>query len=473
MVPVDRPREARYFFIVHQTMNTSTASATPASTRKIQEPCIRGRYTLAVSGALKSGARWWEQKPRGGAMITRARRLAVLAALALAACATRPPAPPGAQACPEARPCPVCPVCPGVPEKPKVPTLAPVSFAELPGWAEDDLAQAWPAFRASCRTLRFREPWRDACARAEALDEPDRDAIRAYFEAGFVPYRIANGDGNMEGLITGYYEPVLRGSRERGAPFLHPLYAPPDDLLIVDLAAVAPETRNLRLRGRLDGRRVVPYWTRAEIEDGRAPVGGKEIAYVDDAIEAFFLQIQGSGRIRLTDGEELRIGYADQNGQPYQSIGRYLVEKGEIELGAASMQGIQAWARANPARVADLLNQNPSYVFFRELDPSPLGPIGAQGIPLTAERSIAIDPRFIPLGAPVYLATTRPNSSVPLERLMVAQDTGGAIRGAVRADFFWGSGTDAGLLAGRMRQPGRMWVLLPVGYPVPAEENRR
>lgn len=404
-------------------------------------------------------------------MITRAHWLALLAALMLAACATQPP--PVAQACPEAKPCPVCPVCPGVPEKPKVPTLAPVSFADLPGWRDDDLSQAWPAFRASCRALRFRAPWRDACARAEALENPDAGAVRAYFEENFVPHRVANGDGNAQGLVTGYYEPVLRGSRERRAPFVHPLYAPPDDLLIIDLASVAPDTRNMRLRGRLDGRRVVPYWSRAEIEDGKAPVDGKQLVYVDDAIEAFFMQIQGSGRVRLANGEELRIGYADQNGHPYQSIGRWLVDKGELALGAASMQGIQAWARANPARVAELLNQNPSYVFFRELEPSPAGPIGAQGVPLTAERSIAIDPRFIPLGAPVHLATTHPNSSVPLERLMIAQDTGGAIRGAVRADFFWGTGPDAGLLAGRMRQQGRMWVLLPVGYPLQGEENRR
>jgi len=407
-----------------------------------------------------------------------ARRLAgvaaaALAALILAGCATKPPASPVGQACPETKPCPACPVCPGVPEKPKVSTLAPVAFADLPGWGDDDLIAAWPAFRASCRALRFRDAWREACARAEALDGLDGAAIRAYFEANFVPYRVANGDGATQGLVTGYYEPVLRGDRERRAPFVHPLFAPPDDLLIIDLAAVAPDTRNMRLRGRLDGRRVVPYWSRAEIEDGKAPVGGKELVYVDDAIEAFFMQIQGSGRVRLANGEELRIGYADQNGHPYQSIGRWLVDRGELALGQASMQGIQAWARANPARVVELLSRNPSYVFFRELPPSPGGPPGAQGVPLTAERSIANDPRFIPLGAPVYLATTHPNSSVPLERLMVAQDTGGAIRGAVRADFYWGTGPDAGLLAGRMRQQGRMWVLLPLGYPVPAQENAR
>lgn len=393
------------------------------------------------------------------------RWLAALAVLVLAGCAGTPP--PVATACPAAEPCPACPVCPAPPERPQIPALAPVSFAALPGWTDDDAAQALPAFRTSCRSLRERDPWREVCRLADALGRADARSAREFFERHFVPYRVANPDGGETGLVTGYYEPVLRGSRERRPPFVHPLYAPPDDLLVIDLAAVAPETKHLRLRGRIDGRRVVPYWSRAEIENGAAPVKGKEIVFVDDAIEAFFLQIQGSGRVRLAGGEELRVGYADQNGHPYQSIGRYLVEQGELKLAQASMQGIQAWARANPARLPELLNRNPSYVFFRELAPSPDGPIGAQGLPLSAGRSIAIDPRFIPLGAPVYLATTHPDSSVPLERLTVAQDTGGAIRGAVRADFFWGTGQDAGRLAGRMRQQGRMWVLLPAGYVPP------
>jgi len=418
-------------------MNAAIASTTAISTRMIQNPSIRRILTCARAAAA-----------------------AVIVCGLFAACATKPPPPTAAIACPGG----ATPVCPGV-EPPKVPALAPASFADLPGWRDDDLAGAWSAFQTSCRALRFREHWRAACEFAEPLEAPDAEAIRAYFEASFVPYRVANPDGTVEGMVTGYYEPRLRGSRERREPYVHPLYAPPDDLLVIDLTAVAPETKHLRLRGRLDGRRVVPYYSRAEIENGAAAVAGKEIVYIDDAIEAFFLQIQGSGRVQLESGEELRVGYADQNGHPYQSIGRYLVATGELQLGEASMQGIQAWARANPARVVELLNQNPSYVFFRELPPLDTGPIGALGVPLTAERSIAIDPRFVPLGAPVYLATTQPNSSVPLERLMVAQDTGGAIRGPVRADFFWGTGPDAGLLAGRMRQPGRMWVLLPKGMP--------
>jgi membrane-bound lytic murein transglycosylase A len=406
-----------------------------------------------------------------------------MATLALAACGTAKKKDASVQgdACPTVSSCPVCPVCPVVePVKPDAPPLTLARYADLPGWEADDLTAAWDAFLRSCRALRYRDSWVAACGKAAEIASPTSDAIRGYFESNFTPYKVTNPDGTTEGRVTGYYEPLLSGSRERRAPYLYPLYAPPDDLLIIDLASVAPDTKHLRLRGRVEGRRVVPYYSRAEIDGGKAPVGGKEIVWVDDPIEAFFLQIQGSGRVRLPSGETLRIGYADQNGHPYASIGRYLVEQGELTVDEASMQGIQAWARAHPARVADLLNQNPSYVFFRELPPNDagqggggaagyVGPIGALGVPLTAERSIAVDRRYVPLGAPVYLATTRPNSDQPLERLMIAQDTGGAIRGPVRADFFWGTGREAGRLAGRMRQTGSMWVLLPNGYPVPGQ----
>jgi len=411
-------------------------------------------------------------------MIRDLRRLLAAATAVLAACSSAPTKEPAPRpvACPAVTSCPVCPVCPV--EPPGAPPLTRARYADLPDWEGADLAGAWDAFQRSCRALRFRDSWVAVCAKAAEIPAPTNEAIRAYFEANFTPYRVTNPDGATTGRITGYYEPLLSGSRGRGAPYLYPLYAPPDDLLIVDLASVAPDTKHLRLRGRVEGRRVVPYYTRAEIDNGMAPVAGKEIVWVDDPIEAFFLQIQGSGRVRLPSGETIRIGYADQNGHPYASIGRYLVEQGELALEEASMQGIQAWARANPSRVEELLSKNPSYVFFRELPPDErstdassgyVGPIGALGVPLTAERSIAVDRRFVPLGAPVYLVTTWPNSDVPLRRLMVAQDTGGAISGPVRADFFWGTGREAGRLAGRMRQDGEMWVLLPNGYPVPAE----
>jgi membrane-bound lytic murein transglycosylase A len=259
---------------------------------------------------------------------------------------------------------------------------------------------------------------------------------------------------------------LLQGSRTWTPKFRYPLYAPPDDLLVVDLSTPYPELKGLRLRGRLDGNRVVPYFTRGEIESGKAPVQGREIAWVENPLDLFFLQVQGSGRIRLESGDTMRVGYADQNGHPYRSIGKWLVERGELTLDKASMQGIKDWARDNPERLPELLAANPSYVFFRELPDQEGGPIGALGVPLTPERSIAVDPRAIPLGAPVWLASTRPNSSEILNRLVLAQDTGSAIRGNVRADFFWGFGDQAGALAGAMKQRGRMWLLLPKDYPV-------
>lgn len=235
----------------------------------------------------------------------------------------------------------------------------------------------------------------------------------------------------------------------------------PDDLLTIDLGELYPELKHMRLRGRLQGNKVVPYYSRAEITAQQDKWAQRTLLWVDDAVEFFFLQVQGSGRVKLPDGSLLRLAYADQNGHPYQSIGRLLVERGEMKAEEASMQGIQAWGRAHPNKLADLLNANPSYVFFREQPNSKEGPAGSLGVPLTAERSLAVDPRTIPMGAPVFLNTTRPNSGQPLNRLMLAQDTGGAIKGAVRADFFWGFGKDAGEQAGRMRQPGRLWVLLP------------
>ncbi len=300
-------------------------------------------------------------------------------------------------------------------------------------------------------------------------DLSDRAAIRAFFEEHFIPYEVVAADGRTEGTITGYYEPLLRGSREKSPRFAVPLYATPDDLLAIELADLYPELKDKRLRGRIDGRRVVPYWTRADIENGKAPVAGKVLVWVDDPVEAFFLQIQGSGRVQLEDGGLLRVGYADQNGHPYRSIGRVLIDRGDIPADRASMQGIREWGRRNPDKLPALLDENPSYVFFREVPRAPVGsleekidgPIGTLGVPLLAGRTIAVDTRSIPLGAPVYLATTFPLSTRPLERLTMAQDTGGAIRGAVRADFFWGFGDDAGREAGRMKQAGRMWLLWP------------
>ena len=349
----------------------------------------------------------------------------------------------------------------------------------MPGWNDDRQDAAWPAFRVGCKALvaraRTQVLWQPACAAAEAIDARDATAVRHFFEQNFTPYRITSSDGSERGLVTGYYEPLLHGSRTQSAQYPAPLYAPPDDLLVVELADLYPELKGKRVRGRLDGRHVVPYWSRADIDAGKAQTDGKALVYVSDPVDAFFLQIQGSGRVALDDGTIVRVGYADQNGQPFRSIARVLIERGELTLGEASMQGIRAWGQRHVDQLPALLDENPSYVFFREVPPAPPGsleaaidgPIGSLGVPLLAERTIAVDPRFVPLGAPVYLATTRPLSDEPLARLVMAQDTGGAIRGPVRADFFWGFGDEAGSEAGRMRQQGAQWLLWPNGAPPP------
>lgn len=387
--------------------------------------------------------------------IIRPSLLASALAVALAACTTAPPTQ-----------TPKSPQAPTVPPKtadgPKE-ILKPTTFANLLGWDKDDLREAWPAFLVSCEVLIRKPDWKEPCSVARGVDANSEKAVRLFFEAFFVPHQAFNLDGSDNGMVTGYYEPLLRGARKRGGPYQIPLHRAPEDLLVIDLGGLYPELKNMRLRGRLVGNKVVPYLSRAEMAQSVA-LAGKELLWVDDPIEAFFLQVQGSGRVQLADTKEIiRIAYADQNGHPYKSIGRYLVDKGELTLDQASAQSIKAWYAANPARQQELLNANPSYVFFREeklTDPNK-GPKGALGVPLTPQRSIAVDPQFVPLGAPVFLATTHPGKDAPLQRLMMAQDTGGAIRNAVRADYFWGFGTEAGEKAGKMKQRGMMWVLLP------------
>lgn len=343
----------------------------------------------------------------------------------------------------------------------------PAQWSDLTDWSEDDLRPAWQAFLQSCTVLNKQSIWQEICAAATVVQADNAVAVRHFFEQHFTPYRIISADGNEEGLVTGYYEPLLHGSRKPSARYRYPLYASPDELLIIDLGDLYPELKDLRLRGRLDGRRIVPYYSRAEIMDNPALLNGHELLWVEDEVELFFLQIQGSGRIQLDTGEIVKIGFADQNGYPYNSIGRILVEQGELPLEKASMQGIKQWGEQNPEKLKPLLQQNARFVFFRELPGDLSGPIGALGVPLTAGRSIAIDPRSIPQGAPVFLTTTWPNSDKPLNRLMVAQDTGGAIKGGIRADFFWGYGPEAGNQAGKMKQQGKMWVLMPQGYSAP------
>ncbi len=347
--------------------------------------------------------------------------------------------------------------------QPPAPPYAVSKWEMLPDWQTLDLAPTWPALLQSCSALKNKPNWQEICARAEQLGAADSAALRVFYEEWFTPYQVFNPDGSEHGMITGYYEPLLKGSRVKTQRFRYPLYAAPDDLLQIDMGAAYPQLKGLRLRGRLQGKRVVPYFSRAEIDGGTGVFKGRELYWVENAVELFFLQIQGSGRIELADGAQIKVGYAEQNGHPYVSIGRKLVEMGELKLEQASMQSIKAWAEKNPDKLTALLEQNPSYVFFRELPEGLSAPLGALGVPLTNEYSIAVDPRTIPLGAPVFLATTYPNDSAPLNRLMLAQDTGGAIKGAVRADFFWGFGELAGAQAGKMKQQGRLWVLFPKG----------
>jgi membrane-bound lytic murein transglycosylase A len=437
--------------IVHQTMNTSSPSAMSASAM------------ISHTAGSRSFPGFDCRKPL---------RTAALAAAALlvAACQTvPPPAPPAAPA-------------------PTVKTLTQARYEKvaaeaLPRIADDDLAAAWPALLASCRSFERsnarREVWAEPCRRAAAVPAKDVAAQRAFLAQQLDAYRVLAvtlEEGAAEprllatetrGRMTGYYEPLLNGSRTRAAPYIVPLHRPPADLLTVDLSSLYPELANQRVRGRLQpsdkGTRVVPYWSRAELTEER--LRGNELVWVDDAIEAFFLQVQGSGRVRLRDGAMIRVGYADSNGHPYRSIGRLLVDRGELTLEQASMQGITAWARANPKRVAELLNENPSYVFFREVplgDPN-AGPVGALGVPLTPGYSVAVDPRFIPLGAPLLISSEHPVSGAPLRRLMLAQDTGGAIRGPLRFDFFWGFGAEAAAPAGRQRHDVQAWLLVPRG----------
>jgi membrane-bound lytic murein transglycosylase A len=307
------------------------------------------------------------------------------------------------------------------------------------------------------------QAWADVCMQARAVPAQDPAQQRAFIERALQPWRITT-DEKKTGLVTGYYEPQLNGARARSVQFNAPLYGVPGDLVSIEVGELYPALKTERLRGRLQGKKVVPFPDRAQLADGKL-LAGRELLWVDSAIDAFFLQIQGSGRVRLTDGSTVRLAFADVNGHPYRAIGRYLVEKGELTVEQANATGLRQWLRDHPDRQAEVFNTNPSVVFFKEeaIANAALGPRGALGVPLTAGRSVAIDPRLLPLGAALFLATRDPVSGAALQRLVMAQDTGGAIRGALRADLFWGLGEAAGDSAGRMRQDGSFWLLWPAG----------
>mgnify|MGYP005818433057 CR=1 FL=1 len=363
---------------------------------------------------------------------------------------------------------------PAAPEQSDRLTLAAVGYDALPGWPTDDPRPALGALLRSCTRMaglpadrpmgELREfgsagRWQAICREAAAAKPADAAAARRFFEDRFRPWRAANGD-EAEGLFTGYYEPELRGSRTRQGSYTVPLMKRPPDLVTVDLGAFRDNLKGERIAGRLVDGALRPYPDRTAIETGALDGRGLELLWVDDPIAAFFLHIQGSGRVVLPDGGAVRVGYAAQNGHRYFAVGRDLIERGAVAKEDMSLQAIRDWMRANPGEAPALMRRNPSYVFFREL--SGEGPIGAQGAPLTPGRSLAVDPRFVPYGVPVWLDADHPlEADAPIRRLLVAQDTGGAIRGPVRGDLFWGAGAKAEAAAGRMKSRGGYYLLLP------------
>ena len=349
--------------------------------------------------------------------------------------------------------------------------LIPASYSDLPGWNSDDLVDALPALKQSCQTL-LKWPadralssswagtageWSEFC---RTLMNSSGTHLRDLLADLLTPIEVIDPQG--DGLFTGYYEPTLQGSRTPSQRYRWPLYRPPPELVELDLG---------QFRGRLEGEKILghvrdqtfePYPERAELDAGYLRDRGLELVWVDDPVDAFFLHIQGSGRVELDDNSTMRVGYAGQNGRAYFAIGRELVRRGVLTMEEVSLQSIRAWLKDNPDETSAVLHTNPSYIFFRQLDGP--GPLGSLGVPLTTHRSLAVDADVVPLGAPVWVATQAPlpeGGERDLQMLFLAQDTGGAIRGGQRGDVFWGPGADAAEIAGRMKHPGRMWALVP------------
>lgn len=363
--------------------------------------------------------------------------------------------------------------------------LTPARFADLEGWSSDDHHETLAAFKISCEKNMLRKApgtgigrhlgdgyflggtaldWQEPCQSAILLSERETPVTKAeakeFFEKWFAPWHVLSPTGR-NGLFTGYFEPRLVGSRTKQRSYQTPILARPDDLVMVNLGDFRSDFEGRRIAGRVKQGRLYPYEDRAQIENGELPPESFDpIVWVDDPVDAFFLHIQGSGQVVLEDETVVRVGYAGQNGHPYYAIGRELVKRGALRRDNVSLESIQNWLRANPGHLKSVLNTNQSYVFFRELDIA--GPIGAEGVPLTPGRSLAIDNTRIPYGVPVWIDTEPPvKEAFRVQRLMVAQDTGGAIKGTVRGDVFWGSGVLARQYAGEMQSEGQKWLLLP------------
>ena len=350
-----------------------------------------------------------------------------------------------------------------------------VTFPTVPGWKEDDHSAALPPFLRSCKKIVNLAPqkplgesnlmgtindWRSICRDGELVRPGNKVDAQYFFESRFKAYMALSPKGNI-GTFTGYYEPELRGAWKADTHFKVPIYARPKDIIVANLGKFDDRWKSEKIVGRLVEGEFSPYYDRAAIETGALRGRQLEILWVDDAVDAFFLHIQGSGRIKLPDGTYIRLGYDGRNGQRYTPVGRELVAAGVLRLKDVTMPSIRHWMMENPVAAQAVMRKNRSFIFFKVLKGS--GPIGAQGLELTPGRSLAIDRKFIPLGIPIWLNTTEPGTKPAklLRRLVIAQDTGSAIKGPIRGDFFWGHGAAAGEKAGIMNQPGRYYLLLP------------
>ena len=362
-------------------------------------------------------------------------------------------------------------------------TLKESTFHSLPGWSVDAQKQALVPLQKSCARINKKDSnanfgiggfagtaaaWQNICRKLITAPPATNAEARQFFKNHFTPYEVWGKKGR-NGLFTGYYEPILRGSFKKHKPFLIPIYNRPDDLISINLGDFKKDLKGEILMGRVEKNKLIPYYKRAEIENGILNQEDAEMVWVDNAIDAFFLHIQGSGQIQMDNGQVIRVGYAAKNGQPYTAIGREMVKQDFLKKENVSMQSIRKWLEENPEKAASVMNLNTSYIFFHKLKEGSDGPLGAEGVPLTPRRSIAVDRKKIPYGIPIWLNADDPDGEDRLQRLMIAQDTGGAITGAVRGDFFWGSGKEAAHKAGLMKSKGSFWILLPQTVQVPKE----
>lgn len=369
------------------------------------------------------------------------------------------------------------PTEPAKPQKP-TPMFRPVTFKQLPGWEEAGLKKSLETFQISCRAFVKQNPeqvvgtdhidlqvkdWQPACKVALEIKPVTAEAAKEFFQEWFQPVEFYDKETGP-GLFTGYYVPAIKGSYTKTKEFSVPLYETPKDLVTSDLGLFFNDLKNRSIVGRLVKRKIVPYYTRAQINNGAIKGKAKVLVWINSPIDRLFLEIQGSGVIELQNGKTISVGYDAQNGMPYTAIASVLIKKGVMTKDNASMQAIKRYLTEHPKQINKVINQNKSFVFFRKMVKGVA--LGSQGVSLTPGYSLAIDKQWIPMGTPLWLDTTRPDlnkpdDNKPMQRLMIAQDTGGAIRGKIRGDVFWGGGERATLIAGHMKNSGHYWLLLP------------